>query len=992
MSNNLAVSVSINGNSTSYLSAIGSAKNATASLGSSAALLKAKHVELGNTIKWQMGTQAPHAVKVLNQEYIKIGHTLDQLHLKQNKLNNLTDKFNATRSELGSQLGSTAAFAIGTAIPVKLAIDFESAMADVRKVVDFSTPADFVRFGDIIKAMSRDIPIAATGLAQIAASGGQLGIKEIDLPSFTRTVAKMSTAFDMMPQEAGDAMAKLANAYSIPVKDITRLGDAINHLSNNSPAKASDLVRAMGRISGVSKIFGLTEVQAASLANAFISIGKAPEVAGTAINAMLQKLGTADKQGAKFQRALAEIGTDAAQMKKLIENDAQGAVISFLKAIEQLPKKDQMGTLVDLFGLEYSDDIAAMTGALDQYIKSVELVADQKSFGGSMDKEFAERANTTANRLTLAKNGLVELGIGIGETLRPALNSLLETVTPMLHSATAWVSKNQGIVRSLASVLVGVAALKIGSLGLRYGFAVAGSGATSLMRIFTGTAIRFQWLRSMFTTGAPRMALAFRIFGAAEGTAGKLAGGIGKLSRMLVGGFQAALPWVGRIAMTLLRLSPIGLALSAVGLVVYKYWQPIKGFFVGLWQGLSSVAAPAIKTLMQSILSFGTVVGKAFLAFSGFGLAFKLIRIVAAPVFNTIISGLRSAWSWFNNLIKPVNDVGDKAQNMGQRVGSAIGNIIKALVGLPIKFLKLGSDIVGGLINGIQNKIGDAVNAVSELGSTVASKFKSVLGIHSPSRIFMGFGDNIAQGTAIGIQRSSAHASTAAGNMANSTVQAVSDLGTTVADKFKSAIGVNLFSSNDFGAGDNFIKAVNTGIQGNTLKAGIATENTPFRPVQSVLDLSTVVAKDAPIGLQRNLPQTNYLPVPANRSPMGVGNTAQGAAIDKLQNTSQANPDANRVAHSTVTAASKLGTPATASTLAAASKVGTPSAATPLNRGAQADTTGAGMTVHLNQTFNLDSGGKDIKGQIQQAAQMSMQEFERMMKRVLADQKRRGYA
>ena len=89
--------------------------------------------------------------------------------------------------------------------------------------------------------------------------------------------------------------------HTIFRENISILGDAINELSNSSPAKASDIVNALGRVGGIAKKFGLSELAAASLSNAFISLGKRPEVAGTAINGMLTKLMTADKQGKKFQ-------------------------------------------------------------------------------------------------------------------------------------------------------------------------------------------------------------------------------------------------------------------------------------------------------------------------------------------------------------------------------------------------------------------------------------------------------------------------------------------------------------------------------------------------------------------------------------------------------------------------------------------------------------------------------------------------------------------
>jgi hypothetical protein len=49
--------------------------------------------------------------------------------------------------------------------------------------------------------------------------------------------------------------------------------------------------------------------------------------------------------------------------------------------------------------------------------------------------------------------------------------------------------------------------------------------------------------------------------------------------------------------------------------------------------------------------------------------------------------------------------------------------------------------------------MGVAQNHRHRHGDSVGGWFKEKLGIHSPSRVFMGFGDNIAQGAAIGLQR-----------------------------------------------------------------------------------------------------------------------------------------------------------------------------------------------------------------------------------------------
>ncbi|XLV70718.1 hypothetical protein ACKZDW_00630 (plasmid) [Ralstonia syzygii subsp. celebesensis] len=81
------------------------------------------------------------------------------------------------------------------------------------------------------------------------------------------------------------------------------------------------------------------------------------------------------------------------------------------------------------------------------------------------------------------------------------------------------------------------------------------------------------------------------------------------------------------------------------------------------------------------------------------------------------------------------------------------------LKGLKNQFFTAGADIINGLVNGVTSKLASARDSVVAFGSSIKSWFANTLGIKSPSRVFMGFGDNIAQGAAIGIGRSAKLAS-----------------------------------------------------------------------------------------------------------------------------------------------------------------------------------------------------------------------------------------
>ena len=93
--------------------------------------------------------------------------------------------------------------------PINAAMAFESAMADVTQVVDFGGSAGIKAFQKDLLDLSARLPVAVTGLAEIAAAAGQAGIGGDELIKFTEGAAKVGVAFDIAAGKAGDALAKL---------------------------------------------------------------------------------------------------------------------------------------------------------------------------------------------------------------------------------------------------------------------------------------------------------------------------------------------------------------------------------------------------------------------------------------------------------------------------------------------------------------------------------------------------------------------------------------------------------------------------------------------------------------------------------------------------------------------------------------------------------------------------------------------------------------
>lgn len=89
------------------------------------------------------------------------------------------------------------------------------------------------------------------------------------------------------------------------------------------------------------------------------------------------------------------------------------------------------------------------------------------------------------------------------------------------------------------------------------------------------------------------------------------------------------------------------------------------------------------------------------------------------------------------------------------------------------RMAQMGRDAVLGFIDGIRNMAGAAAAAAGDMASAAVAKAKAFLQISSPSKVFIGIGENVAEGLSIGIKSTEAVAVAAAEGLANRVVAAV---------------------------------------------------------------------------------------------------------------------------------------------------------------------------------------------------------------------------
>lgn len=798
MKSDLGISISVSavvGGALSGLTNIGKAMD---TLKSTTKTLSERQKELGKVLERNKDRLGVSSAKQLWQEYDKIGLAVSKLTQQYKKLNAVRAQREAVNSQWGDIKGQWqgALAAAGTLIlPVKVSIEFESAMADVKKVVNFDTPQQFKEMERDILKMTRTIPMAGKDIAAIVAAGGQSGVSRENLTGFAEKAAKMGVAFDMAAGQAGESMATLSNVLQIPIPKIGTLGDAINHLSDNANSKAADIVNVLTRVGSDIKQLGMTENQGAAWGSTFLSMGKAPELAAQAMKGMITSMSVMKAGGAK--KELAALGLTTKEFAAAMDKDANRAMLNLLDRVKQLPKAEQFPMLLKMFGQNYADDAMMLANNVGEYNRQLALLEERDASGnlkylGSMQREFTNRTATTANQIQIFKNGISELGIRLGSIVLPAVNAFLSKCIMLTSMISDWTEKHPVLTKGIVGTAASLLAFKVGMFGAmvivnraRAGILALKGGLLSLKA--TAVLIRTVMQGGLALSDVP-------------GTLGTVMRGFAA-ARTVIAGFGLS---------SLAALWPVVLAVAAVAavaFVIYKYWKPLKAFFAGFWEGLTKGLEPltplfdafvgtlsgiwtAVQPYLQPVLDwFGDFFN---LTQAGEGNARnwgESVGSALASVVNTVVSVGTMIVDGWRMIFDGIFSLADSAWTQiktafdGGLLGilglilnwSPIGAFYSAFaavlswfgIDLPARFTEFGSNIIQGLWNGLQAKF-EAVRAwLAEKAAALKNTFAGVMDIHSPSRVFRRFGGWMMEGLQIGINQGAPRPLNAIGGVAS---------------------------------------------------------------------------------------------------------------------------------------------------------------------------------------------------------------------------------
>lgn len=628
-------------------------------------------------------------IHLTTMELNKQKEALGKHEAAQKKYANLQDRMSKANdfAKKGLMIAGAGAAALG--VPVKISIDFESAMADVAKVVDGLkdeagkiTPA-FTAMSNQIIEMTTRLPMAAKDIAAIVAAGAQSGISKNELLGFAESAVKMGVAFDITADQAGKSMAEMRAAFKMTQDEVVTLADKINYLGNTNTVEAPKIMEVVQRIGSLGKVGGLASSSIAAMSASLVALE--PDVAATGIKNIILRLTQGEAATKSMKSAYKELGLDAVTVSKDMQKNADQTILNILKSISKLDGYKQTAIANQLFGTESITSVMQLVDNMSLYENNLKAVGDKTKYVASMEAEYAARASTTANNIQLAKNHMSALGITIGNVLLPGVNSLLSGFNSVIGTVQKWAQANPGLSSGLVKVAVGAIAIVGGLSALAIG---------------------------LVTVFGPMLMVA-------------------KGFSMVTGALN-----VMRLAVLLNPIVLLITAIAGAAYLIYKNWGAISGFFAGIWGSIKATFAPIGAW-------FSTKIAEVKAAFSGGISGISAIIINWNPI-GLFYSAFAKVLSYFG-------------------------------VELPAKFTGFGAMILDGLKNGILSRVQAVKDAISGAVSGVIDKARNILGIHSPSRVFMGIGDYTMQGMANGILNANALPITAA----QSTTQSIVNTATT---------------------------------------------------------------------------------------------------------------------------------------------------------------------------------------------------------------------
>lgn len=664
---------------------------------------------------------------------------------------------------------------------------YESAFAGVKKTVS-ATDDEFQAISDGLREMSTEIPTSAADLADLAASAGQLGIQTENILGFTKVVAQMGEATNLVGEEGASQLARFANITNMSQESFDRLGSTLVALGNNFPTTESEIMTMGLRLAAAGEQVGMTESEILGLSAALSSVGIEAEAGGTAVSKVLVNMSASAATFDNLQNILTQTGMSLRDIVMLKDQDGKGykaLAASLNMTSKELTALVNNGTKLEDFG-----KIAGMSAAEFKTAFESDTTGALQSFIGGL--AGAEAQGTTAIAM-LQDMGLSE--VRLRDALLRMTNSSENMTGAIMMSNEAWEDNSalQKEVENRYSTLES----KLGMLkntATDFGISLYQSSSDGLGGIVDLAKGYMMSLTEAFNSGG--------LDALVEQIGVVINDAINRILTALPDVVPAVLDIIGKIGGAITDNLP--LVIDAAGQILFAVIDGIIGesgnlgdtalqlimtLLTGLLDRLPDVVQFALNIVLALVEGIGNSLPELVPAIVG--CIVKIVQVVIENLPKILEVAFKVVSSLATGLVGSVGTLADAVpeliksivstiiQLLPQIVVAAVMIVAQLAVGLIGAIPKLIAaipeiivSIVAGLIDGI-SKIGDVgkrmveglwegiksmgkwvTDNVKNFFSGIVNNVKGLLGIHSPSKVFAGIGDNMALGLGEGFEKS----------------------------------------------------------------------------------------------------------------------------------------------------------------------------------------------------------------------------------------------
>jgi TP901 family phage tail tape measure protein len=405
-----------------------------------------------------------------------------------------------------------------------------------------------------------------------------------ELDEVAKIAGEMAVAFDMLPEQAGDAFIKMRNAMNLSIPEAKKAVDAMNFLSDSTAAKASQILdfMAAGGASVASTLkTGAPMMQA--FGATLVSIGKSGAEAATIMERFQKGVLSNKEMSAIFQEA----------------GGGVNGLLTVLKAGGKLTGQEQFEFFAN-FG-EYGTSVAQLAQNYDLLYGTLKSVQNEQAYFNSATNEFINRSSTTQGQInqlmTTLKVGMLEFG----EIFLPMVNKALNALKPIVRAISDWAKENPklmeviGIVMGIVSALMilsGVILIvKAGMIALNATF-LANPIVAAIMAIIVVVTLLVTYWEDFMSWFDQQSGIVKAILGVIMQPFVMLAALVKAVMAAIEGDWSGAWEIMKKAIM---EFSPVGILMNSVS----GMYDAGVALMNGLWEGIKSMANKPIEAVSE---------------------------------------------------------------------------------------------------------------------------------------------------------------------------------------------------------------------------------------------------------------------------------------------------------------------------------------------------------------------------------------------------------